>query len=99
MCALLEFVVWFYFVATEVLVCSFRSLAVMPVDKYSILRKQILQLAMVGCVSYLTTVCNCGGRRCACTCVYIPKGRITISWHGMLLNVSSIGQQRAKNFA
>lgn len=34
-------------VATEVLVCSFRSLAVIPVDKYSILRKQILQLAMV----------------------------------------------------
>ncbi|XP_065918364.1 serine/threonine-protein kinase ATR-like isoform X5 [Dysidea avara] len=30
----------------ELLVCSFRSFAVMPVDKYSILRKQILQLAM-----------------------------------------------------
>ena len=43
-------------VAGELLVCSFRSFAVMPVDKYSILCKQILQLAMV---SHNYTLCAC----------------------------------------
>ena len=51
-------------VAGELLVCSFRSFAVMPVDKYSILRRQILQLAMV---SHNCTLCV---YVCVCVCVY-----------------------------
>ena len=53
------------FVAGELLVCSFRSFAVMPVDKYSILRKQILQLAMV---SHNCTLC---AFVCVCVLCYV----------------------------